>query len=67
MQAQGTNPSSMQHPERPGSNPLFRVANAIFICAIDIPTIFQGDLQFEQISGKIFDDDFMSCMDKTVK
>ena len=57
MQAQGENLSPAQYLDRPGANPLFMVANTIFICGIDKPTIFQGDSQDERISGEVFDDE----------
>ena len=38
----------------------------MFICGIDIPTLFKGDSQVERIYGELFDDDLVSCMDKTV-
>ena len=57
----------MQHPARPGANPPFTVANVMFICGISSPTIFQGYSQAEQIYGEVFDDDFISCIDNTVK
>ena len=67
MQAQGENPLPAQHSARPGANPPFTFANTMFICGINIPRIFQGDSQAKRISGDVFDDDYMSCMDKTVK
>ena len=67
IQAQVANPPPAQHPSRSGVNPPFTVANVMFICGINIPTVFQGDSHAERISGKLFDYDFMSCMDKTVK
>ena len=67
MQEQGEKPSSAQHPARPGANPPFTVANTMFICGIASPTCFKGYSQYELIVGKLFDDDFVSCMDKTVK
>ena len=39
----------------------------MFICGINIQTLFQGESQAKQISGKVFDNEFMSCMDNTVK
>ena len=39
----------------------------MFICGIYSPTLFQGDSQAKRISGELFDDEFVSCMDKTVK
>ena len=51
----------------PGANTPLTVANETFICGIDIPTLFQGDSQAERISREVFDDDFVSCIDKTVK
>ena len=51
----------------PGANPPFMVANMMFICGIDSPTIFQGDSQAKRICGNVFDDDFMSCMYKAGK
>ena len=67
MQEQGENPPTAQHPARPGANPPFTVANVVFICGINIPTLFQGDSQEKRISSELFDDNFMSCMDKIVK
>ena len=67
MQAQGANLLTAQHLAMPGANTPLTVANETFICGIDIPTIFQGDSQAERISREVFDDDFVSCMDKTVK
>ena len=67
MQAQGENTSPAQHPARPGTNPLFTVRNATFLCGISSSTLLQGDSKAKRIVGKVFDDDFMSCMDKPVK
>ena len=67
MQAQGANLSPAQHLDRPGANPLFTAANAMFICDIDSPTLFQGDSQAKQIAREVFNDDFVSWMDKIVK
>ena len=67
MQVQGENPPPTKHQSRPSTNIPFTVADAIFICRISIPALFRGDSQAERISGKVFDDDFMSCMDNTVK
>ena len=67
MQLQGANPSPAQHQARPGANTPFAVANAMFIYGIDSPTLFQRDSQAEQITGEVFDDYFVSCLDKTVK
>ena len=66
MLAQVGNLPTVQHPARPGSNPPFTVADMMFICGIDIPTLLKSDSQAERIACKIFDDDFISCMDKTV-
>ena len=53
MQEQGANPLPAQHPNRPGANPPFTVANTIFICGIDSPTLFprrlRGQADFRQI------------------
>ena len=51
----------------PGANQLFTVANEMFKCGINSPALFQEDSQAILIDGKVFDDDFMSCIDKTVK
>ena len=67
MHSQGSNPPTEQHPDRPGANPLFKVANMMFRCGIYRPTLFQGDSQADRITGKVFDIKVMSCMDKTVK
>ena len=39
----------------------------MFMCGINIPTLFQGDSKAKYIAGEIFDDEFMSYMDNTVK
>ena len=67
MQAQGENPPPAQHPYMPSADTPFAVVNTVFICVIISPTLFQGDSQVKRIARKVFDDDFMSCMDKTVK
>ena len=67
MQGQGENPSPAQHPAMPSANPPFRFANAMLICGIYSPNCFQRDSQDKRITGKVFDDDFVSCMDKTIK
>ena len=67
MQAQGAKSYPEQHPTTPGANLRFTVANGMFTCGIDIPTIFKGESQAKRISGEVFDDDFVSCMDKQLK
>ena len=59
MQEQGANPTPAQHQDRPGANPPFTVVNGMFICGINIPTLFQGDSQAKWISGELFDYDFI--------
>ena len=66
MQAQGANLLTAQQLAMPGANTPLTVANEMFICGIDIPTLFKGDSQVERIYGELFDDDLVSCMDKTV-
>ena len=39
----------------------------MLICGIDSIAPFQGDSYADWISGKVFDYDFVSCMDKEVK
>ena len=60
-------PPPSQQQDRPGSNPPFTVSNVTFICGIDSPMIFQADSQAMRISGGVFYDDLISCMDKVVK
>ena len=67
MKKQGENPPSAQHPARPSTNPPFTVANAMLICGIDSTNIFQGDSHAKWIAREVFDDDFMSCMEKEFK
>ena len=67
MQAQGEKPPPSQQQDRPGSNPPFTVSNVTFICGIDSPMLFQADSQAMRISGGVFYDDLISCMDKAVK
>ena len=59
MQAQWANPPPAQHLDSPGANPQFTVANSMFMCDINTPTLFQGDLHAKRISGEVFDDDFI--------
>ena len=63
----GSKPTSREYLARPDANTHFTVTNTIFICGNYIPTLFQGNSQAERISGELFDDKFMSCIDKTVK
>ena len=67
MQAQGANTPLAQHLATPGTNPSFTDTNTMFICGINSPTVFQGDSQTKWVYGKLFDDDFISYMDKKVK
>ena len=57
----------MQHLARSGANPIFTVGDVTFVCGISSPTLLQGDSRAKQISGEVFDDDFMSFMYKIVK
>ena len=57
----------MQHLARSGANPIFTVGNVTFVCGISSPTLLQGDSRAKHIYGEVFDDDFISCMDKTVQ
>ena len=45
----------------------YTVYNAIMLCGVIDPTYFNGTTKAERIATEIFDDDFQSCMDKTVK
>jgi hypothetical protein len=47
--------------------PQYTVYNAIMLCGVIDPTYFNGTTKAERIATEIFDDDFQSCMDKTVK
>ena len=49
----------------PGANPTFMLAKSMFDCGITDAALFDSDTKAKSISTKIFDDDFMSCMDKT--
>ena len=42
------------------------VLKAIQACGVNTLIQFNGATQAERISSEIFDDDFMSCMDKTM-
>ena len=55
------------HPAAPLGAPPYTVANAIFICGVNNRVLFNGTTQAERIVGEIFDDDFESCIDKTMK
>ena len=43
----------------------FTVFNAMVACGIDNNTMFNGATACERIATEIFDDDFLSCLDKT--
>ena len=62
-----SNPLPSQQPARTGANPPFTVTNAMFICGIDSLTLFQGDSQAKRIFREVSDNEFVSCMDKSVK
>ena len=49
----------------PGANPPFTFANAMFDCGITDDVLFDGNTKASRIYNELFDDDFMSCMDKT--
>ena len=67
MQTKVANLPPAQHLARPGANPFLMVSNMMFMCGVNTPMIFQRDSQAKQITGEVFDCDFMSCMDNTVK
>ena len=67
MQVQGANKPPVQHLARPSANTLFMAGNATYICGINSSTLLQRDSQAERIAGEVFNDEFMSCMDKAVK
>ena len=43
------------------------VEDAIILCGVNDTTSFNGDTKAERIADDVFDDDFQSCMDKTIK
>lgn len=45
----------------------YTVYNAIILCGVIDPTYFNGSTKAERIAIEIFDDEFQSCIDKTVK
>ena len=67
MRAQETNPYPAQYSARPGANPPFKVAIVMFIFGNDSAPLFQEDSQAKKVASELFDDDFVSCMDKNVK
>ena len=55
-----------EHPARPGGDPPYTVANAIFLCGVNDATLFNGLTKAERIAADLFDDDYNACMDKTI-
>ena len=49
----------------PGANPPFTLTNDMFDCGIAYDVLFDGDTKSIRIATEIFDDNFMSCRDKT--
>ena len=49
----------------PGANPPFTLANALCDYSITDAVLFDGDTKASRIATELFDDNFMSCMDKT--
>ena len=43
------------------------VQDAIILCGVNDATSFNGATKIERIADDVFDDDFQSCMDKTIK
>ena len=43
------------------------VQDAIILCGVNDATVFNGSTKAERIADDVFDDDFQSCMDKTIK
>ena len=43
------------------------VEDAIILCGVNDSTAFNGATKAERIADDVFDDDFQSCMDKTIK
>ena len=48
-----------------GANTPFTLANAMFGCGITDAVLFDGDTKASRITTELFDEDFMSFMDKT--
>ena len=55
------------HPAIPGVNTPFTVVNAIFDCGVTDVALFNGDTKVDRMAAELFDDEFLSCMDKTYK
>ena len=45
--------------------PAYAVLDAIILCGVDNNAVFDGDTDAERISTDLFDDSFVSVMDKT--
>ena len=43
------------------------VQDAIILCGVNDAIVFNGLTKAERIADDVFDDDFQSCMDKTIK
>ena len=48
-----------------GFNPLFTIANTINDYGVTDSALFNGDTKAGRMADKLFDDDFLSSMDKT--
>ena len=46
--------------------PLNTVYNAMILCGVDDNANFNGETAAQRIAAEVFDDDFASCMDKTL-
>ena len=44
----------------------FTVTNAMVMCKVDNVNLFDGVTQARRIAIEVFDDDFNTCMDKTM-
>ena len=52
---------------RAGVKPHFTIVNAIFDCGVTDDALFNGDTKSDKMATGLFNDDFLSCMDKNYK
>ena len=53
------------HVTEAGVNLPFTVANAVFYCGVMEGALFKDNTKSDRMSAELFDDDFLSCMEKT--
>ena len=47
--------------------PVFTILDAMIACGVDNTSMFDGKTPARRISDDIFDNDYITCMDKTME